>query len=78
MIKLKNRVTILYGDCTYFDIYMIDADNDIIELSDYDGLVIGTINTNNLEDCEIIEYGDNEAISGATTLKELYNRREKQ
>lgn len=74
MIKTRNRVTILYGDCAYFDIYMIDINNDIIELSDYNGLIVGTINTNNLKDCEVIEYGDNETISGTTTLKELYNR----
>lgn len=58
MLKFNNGITLTCGPFAYFDVYMIDIDDDRIELSDNTGMVIGTISTAEcLADCEVIEYG---------------------
>ena len=54
--KFNYGVTVLCGYCNYYDVYMIDIDEDRIELSDNTGMAIGTINTEQLNNCEIINY----------------------
>lgn len=54
--KFKYGVTILCNHCVIFDVYMIDVDEDRIELSDNMGMVIGTIDTDQLNECTIINY----------------------
>ena len=61
--KFKHGVTVLCNYCDYYDVYMIDIDESRIELSDGYGMVIGTINTDQLNNCEIINYdGDGNII----------------
>lgn len=54
--KFKYGVTVLCNHCSIFDVYMIDIDEDRIELSDNMGMVIGTIDTDQLNECAIINY----------------------
>lgn len=57
MLKFNNGITLICGPCAYFDVYMIDIDDDRIELSDSNGMVIGTMDTAVcLDDCEVIKY----------------------
>lgn len=58
--RFKYGVTVLYNHCNIFDVYMIDVDEDRIELSDEMGMVIGTIDTDQLSECTIINY-DNDS-----------------
>ena len=61
--KFKHGVTVLCNYCDYYNVYMIDIDESRIELSDCYGMVIGTINTDQLNNCEIINYdGDGDII----------------
>lgn len=62
-IKLNNGAIVCCGDCNYYDVYMIDIDEDRIELSDENGFVIGTISRDTYEDVEILEYDDDGRIS---------------
>lgn len=57
--KFKNGVTVLYEHCNIYDVYMIDIDEDRIELSDNMGMVIGTIDSDQINECAIINYNDN-------------------
>lgn len=61
-------VTVLCNSCDYYDVYMIDIDDDRIELSDTFGMVIGTINTNQVNNCEVVNYNNDGGIIG---LKDL-------
>ena len=69
--KLKYGVTVLCDYCDYYDVYMIDIDEDRIELSDEYGMVIGTINTDRLNSCEIINYDGNGNIIDLSDLGDL-------
>lgn len=60
--KFNYGITVLCGCCDYYDVYMIDIDEDRIELSDNMGMVIGTINSDQLNNCEIINYDGNGEI----------------
>lgn len=61
--KFKHGVTVLCNYCDYYDVYMIDIDEYRIELSDSFGMVIGTIDTDQLSKVEIINYdGDGDMI----------------
>ena len=61
--KFKHEVTVLCNHCDYYDVYMIDIDEYRIELSDIFGMVIGTIDTDQLSKVEIINYdGDGDII----------------
>lgn len=56
-IKLENGGFVIADNCSYCDIYLIDIDEDRIELNDSNHFVIGTIDHNNIYDCvEIIKY----------------------
>lgn len=57
--RFKNSVTVLYEHCNIYDVYMIDIDEDRIELSDNMGMVIGTIDSDQINECAIINYNDN-------------------
>ena len=54
MLKFNEGVTVICKFCNFFDVYMIDIDEYRIELSDSFGMVIGTIDANELNSCEII------------------------
>jgi len=69
--KFNNGLTIICNKCDYYDVYMIDIDEDRIELSDQMGMVIGTINTSELNKCEIINYNGNGEICNLSDLNEL-------
>lgn len=56
--KFKNGVTVLYEHCNIYDVYMIDVDEYRIELSDNMGMVIGTIDSDKINECAIINYND--------------------
>ena len=59
----NHRITVLCNHCDYYDVYMIDIDEYRIELSDRFGMVIGTIDTDQLSKVEIINYdGDRNMI----------------
>lgn len=60
--KFKYGTTILCNHCNFFDVYMIDVDEDRIELSDNIGMVIGTIDTDQLNECTIINYDNDGRI----------------
>ena len=62
--KIFNHgITVLCNHCDYYDVYMIDIDEYRIELSDRFGMVIGTIDTDQLNKVEIINYdGDGNMI----------------
>ena len=77
MLKFNNEITLICGPCAYFDVYMIDIDDDRIELSDNIGMVIGTMDTAVcLDDCEVIEYGsDGRTLDNQPTkLTEIMNK----
>ena len=57
--RFKYGTTVLCNHCSIFDVYMIDIDEDRIELSDSMGMVIGTIDTDQLNECAIINYDNN-------------------
>lgn len=57
--KFNYGVTVLCNHCDYYDVYMIDIDNYRIELSDCYGMVIGTIDSDQIKNCEVINYDDN-------------------
>lgn len=54
MLKFNEGVTVICKFCNFFDVYMIDIDEDRIELSDSFGMVIGTIDADELNSCEVI------------------------
>lgn len=56
--RFKIGVTVLYEHCNIYDVYMIDVDEDRIELSDNTGMVIGTIDSDQINECAIINYND--------------------
>ena len=60
--KFKHGVTVFCNHCDYYDVYMIDIDEYRIELSDSFGMVIGTIDTDQLSKVEIINYDGDGAI----------------
>lgn len=61
--RFNNGITVLCSYCDYYDVYMIDIDEYRIELSDSFGMVIGTIDTDQLSKVEIINYdGDRDMI----------------
>lgn len=67
-LKFKYGVTVVCGSCDYYDVYMIDVDEYRIELSDSYGMVIGTINANQIDNCEIIDYDAEGSISALRDL----------
>jgi len=67
MLKFNEGVTVICGYCNFFDVYMIDIDEYRIELSDSFGMVIGTIDADELNSCEIISE-NHEFVP----LKEIY------
>ena len=67
MLKFDEGVTVICKFCNFFDVYMIDIDEYRIELSDSFGMVIGTIDANELNSCEIISE-NHEFVP----LKEIY------
>lgn len=67
-VKFKYGVTITCGPCDYYDVYMIDVDEYRIELSDSYGMVIGTINADQIDNCEVIDY---DGEGNITVLKDL-------
>ena len=66
--KFRNNVTVLCNHCDFYDVYMIDIDEYRIELSDNMGMVIGTIDSDQLNKCTIINY-DNDG--GMINLSDL-------
>ena len=66
--RFKNGVTVLYKHCNIYDVYMIDVDEDRIELSDSMGMVIGTIDTDQLKECTVINYDNNGRIIKLSNL----------
>lgn len=61
--RFNHGITVLCNYCDYYDVYMIDIDEYRIELSDSFGMVIGTIDTDQLSKVEIINYdGDGNMI----------------
>lgn len=54
--KFRNGVTVLCNHCDFYDVYMIDINEYRIELSDNMGMVIGTIDSDQLNKCTIINY----------------------
>lgn len=67
MLKFNEGITVICKFCNFFDVYMIDIDEYRIELSDSFGMVIGTIDANELNSCEIISE-NHEFVP----LKEIY------
>ena len=67
MLKFNEGVTVICKFCNFFYVYMIDIDEYRIELSDSFGMVIGTIDTDELNSCEIISE-NHEFVP----LKEIY------
>ena len=57
--RFNYGITVLCNHCDYYDVYMIDIDEYRIELSDNFGMVIGTIDTDQLSKVEIINYDGN-------------------
>ena len=68
--KFKNGVTILCNHCDFYDVYMIDIDKYRIELSDNMGMVIGTINSNQLNKCIIINHDNDGRIINVSDLRD--------
>lgn len=46
-IKLQNKTTIDADNCRYYNVHLIDIDNNRTELNDTYGMVIGTIEADN-------------------------------
>lgn len=46
-IKLQNKTTIDADNCRYYNVHLIDIDNNRTELNDAYGMVIGTIEADN-------------------------------
>lgn len=67
-IRLNNGAIIICGDCSFHDIYIIDIDEDRIELSDENGFVIGTISRDTYEDIEVWEYDNDGRLSEDDTI----------
>ena len=60
MIKFRYGASVYCDACDFYDVYMIDIDENRIELSDYNGMVIGTISQNEIWDkCEYIKFDKN-------------------
>lgn len=68
--RFKNGVTVLYEYCNIYDVYMIDVDEDRIELSDNMGMVIGTIDSDQINECAIINYNDNGRMINLSDLRD--------
>lgn len=66
--RFKYGVTVLCNHCSIFDVYMIDIDEDRIELSDSMGMVIGTIDTDQLNECTVINYDNNSKMIELSNL----------
>lgn len=49
---------------------MIDVDEDRIELSDNMGIVISTIDSNQINECAIINYNDNSRMINLSDLED--------
>ena len=71
--KIKNGAFVTANGCSFCDVYMIDIDDERIELSDLNGFVIGTIDHNTLyEPIELIPYNDDGRInSEVITIVEI-------
>ena len=72
MIRFNYGVTVICEACDYYDVYMIDADEYRIELSDNIGMVIGTIDISKLSECEIVNYDGDGNITSLSNLKEIW------
>lgn len=66
--RFKIGVTVLYKNCNIYDVYMIDVDEDRIELSDNTGMVIATIDSDQINECAIINYNDNARMINLSDL----------
>lgn len=66
--KFRNSVTVLCNHCDFYDVYMIDIDEYRIELSDNMGMVIGTIDSDQLNKCTIINYDNGGGIISLSDL----------
>lgn len=66
----KNGVTVLYEHCNIYDVYMIDVDEDRIKLSNNMGMVIGTIDSDQINECAIINYNDNARMINLSDLRD--------
>lgn len=66
--RFKIGVTVLYEHCNIYDVYMIDVDEDRIELSDNMGMVIGTIDSDQINECAIINYNDDSRMINLSDL----------
>lgn len=56
-MKFRNGCFVMADCCSFCDVYMIDIDDERMELNDYNGFVIGTIGYEDIQDSvELIEY----------------------
>ena len=76
LLRLKYGGLIFGNGCSFCDVYLIDIDNERIELSDIHGMVIGTIDHNTIyEDIEMIEYDSSGHLDG--NIKTLFDKNKK-
>lgn len=69
MIKLLYGSIVVADACDYYDVYMIDIDENRIELNDINGMVIGCIDHNSIYDrVEIIKYDKNKHITNNSII----------
>lgn len=69
--KFTYGITVSAKHCVIYDVYMIDINEHRIELSDSFGMVIGTIDVDQLNDIEIFGYDENDRIISLGDLNEL-------
>lgn len=73
LMKLNNGAFVTGNGCSFCDVYMIDIDDERIELSDWNGMVIGTIDHKTLyEPVEMIEYDSDGRMDG--NVQTLYSK----
>ena len=66
--RFKNGVTVLYKHCNIYDVYIININKNKIRLSNNMGMVIGTIDSDQINECAIINYNDDVRIINLSDL----------
>lgn len=69
--NFRNGVNVSCGACDYFRVYLINIRRHRIELSNKDGMIMGTISVDRLDECEVIILERNGSIRESLKLSEV-------
>ena len=70
-INFNNGSIVWCKECTFYDVYNVDIDDDRIELNDESGFIIGTIDTSMLDKCYYLSYDNDGRFSESNRLAKL-------